>query len=286
LWTELGVAGTQRRHSRLAIFPEELLLLTSALATRDPRLRDESIDWCSRHHRYVSTARLRGLLRGALPWLADAFSTFAATVNHLGSARWPVPTSGTRWDLQLSQKSRLPSLDRPALLHLRLRALFGTGARADVVAALLERQPGNREITVTEVAELGYTKRNVANVLNDLEAAGLLVSHRQGNRLCFGWARRSEFEATISPLPDQIPRWRPIVDLLLSLFHFTLRTEEKSARLRRVEAAKGAPALTQPARRLGWSVPSATTSGDQWTDLVDWGISLASELAAGTIPSF
>jgi len=42
LWTELGVAGHQRKHRQCVILPEELILLTAAIAEEDPRLRETS----------------------------------------------------------------------------------------------------------------------------------------------------------------------------------------------------------------------------------------------------
>jgi hypothetical protein len=63
LWTELGVAGVKRKHQKCLITPEELILLTVALAKVDPRLRDESLDWCSQYHRFISMSRLNSMMK-------------------------------------------------------------------------------------------------------------------------------------------------------------------------------------------------------------------------------
>ncbi len=63
LWTELGVSGVVRKHRHHAIDPEPLIIYTAALQDIDPRLRDESTDWCTRYHTFISKTRLRNLLK-------------------------------------------------------------------------------------------------------------------------------------------------------------------------------------------------------------------------------
>ena len=52
-WSELGVSGWSRTHVTWAIDPEPLIVFT-AIADLDPRLRDEALDWCIRNSRHVS----------------------------------------------------------------------------------------------------------------------------------------------------------------------------------------------------------------------------------------
>src|SRR5262245_61784017 len=58
LWAELGVSGWTRHHADWNVDVEALIILTAALEDADPRLRDESTDWCIRYARFVSSARL------------------------------------------------------------------------------------------------------------------------------------------------------------------------------------------------------------------------------------
>src|SRR5438045_3810519 len=81
LWAEMGVSGWTRRHQDWAIDPEPLILFTALIGERDPRLRDECVTWCVRNSRYISTARLRNLLKAASPALRKQWGPFAATVN-------------------------------------------------------------------------------------------------------------------------------------------------------------------------------------------------------------
>src|SRR5579883_2920677 len=81
LWTELGVAGLERKHHAFAVAPEELIILTSVLAEFDPRLRDEALDWCVHYHYLISPIRLQILAKKYEEYVASPFSTFSTTFN-------------------------------------------------------------------------------------------------------------------------------------------------------------------------------------------------------------
>ena len=89
LWTELGVAGTKRKHQKVLISLEELILLTVALAEIDPRLRDESLDWCSRYHHLISISRLKSVMKRFENLLKEPFSIYSATLHSLSRTTWP-----------------------------------------------------------------------------------------------------------------------------------------------------------------------------------------------------
>src|SRR6266545_4103883 len=139
LWHELGVAATvPRRHSDDFIDPEPLIAFTAVHGDLDPRLRDESIDWVLRYGTYVSKARLKNVLA---EWglLEDAlFREYAATVNAHGRSGWP--SEGAK-PLAFRSRARsvLKDLRRPALMSLRIRAIFGLGARAELIRAFISR---------------------------------------------------------------------------------------------------------------------------------------------------
>jgi len=234
LWTELGVRGTSRNHRDVAIPPEELVLLTSYVSHLDPRLRDESLDWCVRYCSYVATARLRSLFKQASEELQVAFSRYAATVNRMVGTRWPTKGDVNPWKVKPGGKSRLSDLNRPALLHLRLRALFGTGARADVVAAFLSRRSSS--LSVADVSEIGYTKRNIANVLDSLTTAGLLRVSKKRNQLRYTMAKPEPMEVLVEPLPGRFPRWLPLINLLVGLLSFFKRPDHMAPAVQGVEA--------------------------------------------------
>src|SRR5690242_2971148 len=139
LWTEAGVAGIKRHHQNVLILMEELVLFTSILAEIDPRLRDESLDWCSRYYRFISISRLKSLMKD-FENIDEAFSRYAASLNQISNANWPVFIEFPLLIINPSQKSVLRPHASPALLNIRARSLFGTGARADLITFFLTHQ--------------------------------------------------------------------------------------------------------------------------------------------------
>src|SRR3954453_21288824 len=80
LWTELGVRGVARHHQSWSIDPEALIVLTASLARVDPRLRDESLDWCLRNQRYISRSRLKNIARDVDDEARDTYERYSATL--------------------------------------------------------------------------------------------------------------------------------------------------------------------------------------------------------------
>jgi hypothetical protein len=81
--------GVVDGHPASSIDPEALLALTAGLAERDPRLRDESLDWCVKHHGYLSRSRLRNVLRRLPASHRTAYDRYAATLSAAGVRGWP-----------------------------------------------------------------------------------------------------------------------------------------------------------------------------------------------------
>ena len=90
LWTELGVAGVKRSHQQFLITLEELILLTVSLAETDPRLRDESLDWCSQYHHFISVSRLKSIMKSFGSSLNEPFSSYSSTLNSQSGTAWPL----------------------------------------------------------------------------------------------------------------------------------------------------------------------------------------------------
>jgi hypothetical protein len=156
-WAELGVSGWTASHGDWAIDPEPLIIFTAWMRDRDPRLRDESTDWCIRNWRHVSKARLKTLLQTQPPETLDAFGEFAATVGKHAGVTWPNATSPRRYTV--TGRSNLPSLERPSLAWLRIRSTFGLSTRAEILRCLLS---SDRAMSTRALATAtAYTKRTV-----------------------------------------------------------------------------------------------------------------------------
>lgn len=224
LWAELGVSGWTRDHRDVAIDPEALVLLTAWLRDLDPRLRDEATDWCVRYGRVVSAARLKNLLVSAR-WLhSEWWAEFAGTVNANSRWRWPAPDAQPR-DFVASRKSRIEDFTPASLIFLRVRALVGLGARAEIIR-LLASQPHRRWGVAQTASQIGYSKRNTADALDGLEMAGLLSSLRVRNRLEYMVIDAARHGALVDPRPRWTPEWVPILSVITRVVEFLRRAED------------------------------------------------------------
>lgn len=234
LWAELGVSGWERRHDDVAVDLEPLILFTAGLAERDPRLRDESTDWCVRHGSLISKVRLKNLRAHGL---ADpmAFAEYAATVNRYGRLSWPADDAAPR-RFTPTGRSTL-DLARPALLQLRSRAIFGVSARAELLA-LFAAEP-RRERTVTALAErIHYGRRNTVEALDMLHVAGLVVGVSEQRARTYVTLRADALRGLLGPLPGSIPSWTPRFRVFAALRELAERFAGAKDAVRVIEAQK------------------------------------------------
>ncbi|WP_133978018.1 hypothetical protein [Kribbella voronezhensis] len=217
-WVELGVSGWQRTHGAWAVDPEPLIIRTASLGEDEPRLRDEALDWCIRYPRYVSLARLRNLLRDH-PDPNNAWGRFAATINAHSNVRWPMATQEDRY--QPTGRSNLDSLDRQSRVWLRLRAMFGIGARTEILRYFLAVPPApgtSSTATVSVIANsIGYAKRNVADECEVLEMAGLLKRRQVGNRFSYSLRRETSLRDLVGEMAPIRPDWSALLKVTSSL---------------------------------------------------------------------
>lgn len=137
--------------------------------------------------------------------------------------------------------------------RFRLRALFGVGARADIIGAVLSRR--SEDFGAADLVFIGYSKRNLAEALDMLAAAGLFRTTRTGNRVRFSWQRREELSALLAPLPDVIPVWSSTLRVMSGFLDLLTRMQAKSDRLVAVEAARCLRQLVSDLQALGVEPP-------------------------------
>jgi hypothetical protein len=238
-WTTLGASGVVRQRGNAIIDPEALILSTALLSERDPRLRDEAIDWCVAFAPgIVSTSRLKNLLSGHESPLVERFF---ATVNQACSARWPTAKDAVPWPIERSGKSRLPRPEKkPALSRIQLRALFGVSARAEVLLVLLTHQSLRaRFVSASELQFVGYSKRNIAFVLDDLERASLVERRDVRNQARYKLIKAPHL-AKLAPCVSTalLVRWDLVFPALLAAIEVMERTEQAPPTIRSIELKK------------------------------------------------
>lgn len=214
-WRELGVAGSDRFYENCLIQPEELIILTAIISKYDPRLRDEALDWCSRYHECISVSRLRAFLKQVGADVTYRFSQFAAALNSISAAKWPNVGEVSPFTAKVSGKSILPTLESPSLLMLRLRNLFGPGAKADILTYFLTRS--GVQFSAADLTEIGYSKRSLMTALDHLAAAGILVATNIRNRKTYELRKSRELQVIIGKLPKIAPPWSKILQTIIAI---------------------------------------------------------------------
>lgn len=283
LWTELGVAGVKRKHQQFLITIEELILLTVALAEIDPRLRDESLDWCSQYHHLISVSRLKSIMKSFRNSLNESFSIYSATLNSLSRAGWPLFLDLPPLKFSPSHKSCLRSLESPALLNLRARSTFGTGARADLVTFFLIHP--NSDFAAADLSEIGYSKRNLAVIMEEFCLTGLFDKFLLRNQQRYRLIKNEQLIKVLGPIPDYAPSWRIILEILLPIRDCIQRIENSSESTKVVEIRNLLMTLQKQLERLDLTPPPWQTNFSAYLHTFhNWILEIVRKLADGDLP--
>jgi hypothetical protein len=267
LWAELGVDGRLRRHDWQAIDLEPLIIFTAYIASFDSRLRANSMDWCIANARFASAFRLRNLAEHASAAAREAFGRYAATVK--AHAKVPWPGLGDPLAMWTSERVGEPDLRRPSLIQLRLRALVGVSARAEVLKLMLaDPERGQAASTLADAA--GYGKGGVAQALDLLTMAGIVQVQPTANRLVYRLSRPAELVDVMQWLPAAFPDWAPIFRVTEAISEFA-RTSSGTPLSRGADVQNTLRRIDPDLRRLGiadqvprGTGPASVTEFEHW----------------------
>ena len=278
-WVELGVSGWTETHTEWAIDPEPLIVFTAFLSDQDARLRDEATDWCVRNWRHVSKARMKNLVRAQPTAVHDAFGTFAATVGEHAGIVWPHASTPRRFTV--TGRSATPQLDKPSMVWLRLRAMFGIGARTEILRYFLSQEDG-RSSAATISAATSYTKRNIAEECETLVHAGVLTVRPMGNRFYYSLANRAELEAFVGSMPIVRPNWIAMFDVARQLVTLESSATTGTTRIMAVKVRKAVDEMEADLDELEIETPSSEIrGGDLWPAIQAMGKKTLGEWSLG-----
>jgi hypothetical protein len=235
LWAELGVRGWSRRLESIAIDLEPLIIATAYLGTYDARLQAESLDWCVLNARFISAVRLRNLLPTFRHSVVLAFSRFGATVraHRPRTMNWPALLKAEVLRFEPTGRSSVPDLDRSALVQLKLRAVFGVTARAEIVLRMLP-EPA-RPFGISELSMYtAYRKDNLSDALDMLALAKVVernVMTTAGNTQVFRLRAEKGLQALLVELPgpEGYPYWAARFRIVLRILEFAVSAPEDRA---------------------------------------------------------
>jgi hypothetical protein len=271
LWTELGVPGPHRSHPHTVLDLEHLILATGWLCREDVRLADLALAWCGQHHHRISAVRLAGLLKTVHPQMRSSADSF------LGQ----LAADGRKMSREHDIRELTVRLERPALLRLRLRALFGVSGRADVVAFLLSSPTS--WVTAAEIEDTGIAKRNVAVILNEFAEGGVAASRPRRNAREFRLSQPAALGAVVAVSHATVfPAWGKVFEWMRLGEELSSIPEDKPA-TRDVEVARHSALIESLAIALGIEKPDMGRRRSA-TDTIDWVVDTARNIADGVGP--
>jgi DNA-binding transcriptional ArsR family regulator len=279
-WSELGASSWQRSPVPWAVEVEPLIVLTALIGERDHRLLREAIDWCATNERFVSLSQLRHVLASEGWTWAERMNAFSATVTRHTRRRWPGASEAEPYEIPLSGKSNEPDLTRPALLPLRLRAIFGVSARAEIVRALLI---GGTPMTARQLTErVSYTRRQVELDLDLLAQARFVDRVSDAGPATYGLVERKALVAVVGEPPDTNLSWSPMVRVLTGVLHALEDLIGGSYLEPAIEVHRRTRELEDALRRSGLpAIPTAEgTAG-----MLSWAQATVTALAEGRLPT-
>ncbi|HST58046.1 MAG TPA: MarR family transcriptional regulator [Longimicrobium sp.] len=198
--------------ARSMVDPEALVLLSLAVRGREPRLDDLVLGWARAASSLLSVQRVLHLAEAFPPGVREGIGGFARAAADAGDRRWRAHAAETEAGPAARRKvAGAPRLAEAPALMLRLRAGFGVGTRADVLAFLLAQRGG--EATVSTLSEAtGYSGSAVRTAVEEMVLAGF-VRRLEGSPTAYcadhrAWAGVLLFRPTSSPKGPDAPPWR------------------------------------------------------------------------------
>jgi hypothetical protein len=198
------------RRPRAIVDPESLVLLSLALRGRDARLDDLVFAWARRSSALLSVQRMTSLAEAFPQATREALGEFAAEA---GDRRWRAhagPAPEERAPVRANPLGPVRLTAGPALL-LRLRAGFGVGAKADLLAFLLGLRGASASVSLMAAAT-AYSGRAMRTAAEEMALAGFIerldtapVSYVADHTAWAAVLRLIKLNAQRSP---DVPQWR------------------------------------------------------------------------------
>jgi len=269
-WSALGVASRVGPEEKWLIDLEAVALSTLTLGLQDTRLLNAALEWLIKYGEWLNLPRLKRIARIFMRPLVEpspqigslleppVFELLGSTLQRFDQKRWTAEKSRDRGfretpapdyeaffsNFQTRGVVADPVLQRPSLLQLRLRGVFGIDAMVEVLIYLLSHESGNSNAIAKEIF---YDQRNIYRILEKWHKAGFLTKIKGRKAGAFVLERKNEWlsvfglSATpgylnwvqVFPLFNQIlkalfvPPWSEDEYVLSSLFRDTLNESRR-----------------------------------------------------------
>lgn len=216
-WSALGIASHVEPETNWFIDLEALVLSTLVLGLKDARLLNASIEWLIKNGEWLSLQRVKRIAKVFTRSPAElspqfgplldsaAFGLLGEILRKEGQKGWSAEgvssqrTEKTEYEALFRnfQKRDIvtePVLQSPSLLQLRLRGVFGVGARVEVITYLLSHKSGNSNAMAKEVF---YDQKSIYRILEKWHKAGLLAKVKRPRVGTFTLEKKEEWINTL-----------------------------------------------------------------------------------------
>jgi hypothetical protein len=208
-WAVLGAPITGAGSTPQSVIdPEALLLLSAFVRPAERRLDDVLSWWAASGSTLLSVQRTTTLLRQFPPATRGGVAAFAADAVKAGDARWATLAKATTEETMLASRGKRggePRLTSDPALMLRLRAAFGVGVKADLVALLLAANRQASTIRTLSKAS-GYTPAAIRRAAQEMEAADV-IRPVQGRPVAY-YADPQRWAALLGTSAGEESAWR------------------------------------------------------------------------------
>lgn len=238
-WIQLGVQASYQPQERdgWIIDPEALWLLTATVGREDARLFDIAMEWLVENAAFINIPRLKSILRQYNFQSGHVLAAMAAAIQTQNKRlKWRFPeyeNSETKEglfnrDLSENTEPETSRMDPVFLKHgfirgpvqfrslarrfnytlpecalLRLRALVGLNARAEIYAYLCTHPNGHPSGIARET---GYSQKNIQDTITDMSAAHIVFSTQRMGRKKMYFINKTDWR-TLLHNPESPPQW-------------------------------------------------------------------------------
>ncbi len=198
--------------ARSMVDPEALVLLSLAVRGREPRLDDLVLGWARAASSLLSVPRTVHLAEAFPAGVREGIGVFARAAADAGDRRWRAHAAeGDAPPPSRRKVAGAPRVAEAPALMLRLRAGFGVGARADVLAFLLAQRGAEAPVSAIAGAT-GYSGSAVRTAAEEMVLAGF-ARRLEGSPTEYcadhrAWAGVLQLRPTSSPKGPDVPAWR------------------------------------------------------------------------------
>lgn len=271
MWSELGVSSWEGSAPTSVVELEPLIAFTAVAGVHERRLLAQAVDWCVVNTELVSLHQLRRVVSLQRWPFKGPIAEFGATAGHFMRKQWPGVTQERPFLRALPGKSHEPDLTKPTLIALRFRAVFGVGARSEILRFLLFHPWPHTAQQIAQVVP--YGARQISKDLRLLSLAGMVRSQRGGSKAGYTLANVPALVGIVGKPSANVLPWGDLFRVITGLVNALADLAARDVRDADTELARHLRLMDRELRHLAtedWWTQPTTVTVDEITAWIPW----------------